>query len=100
MKQKEKQNKKINAVDAVLITNNEDDLQRILHRFNTISKKCNMTISRSKTKSMVILKTPRRCKLEIDDETIKQVMRAAQLLESVNYELCRSYGTPYGDINL
>ncbi|KAI4496978.1 hypothetical protein M0802_007926 [Mischocyttarus mexicanus] len=60
--------------DAVLIANSEDNLQRLLHKFNITSKKYNMTISAEKTKCLTISKEPIRCKLETDDRIIEQTM--------------------------
>ena len=52
------------ADDAVLITESEDDLQRLLHQFGKIADKFNMQVSVEKTKSLVVSKEPIRCKLE------------------------------------
>ncbi|XP_055390221.1 uncharacterized protein LOC129619146 [Condylostylus longicornis] len=62
------------ADDAVLISENEDELQRLLHRFYLSAKKYNMVISTEKTKSLVVSKDPIRCKLAINDIIIEQVM--------------------------
>ncbi|KAK9887098.1 hypothetical protein WA026_020042 [Henosepilachna vigintioctopunctata] len=63
------------ADDAVLIAENEDDLQRLLHQFNLTAKSFNMIISASKTKCMTTSKTPLRCKLEVDGKSIQQEMK-------------------------
>ena len=63
------------AADAVLIADSEDGLQRILHAFNLTAKKYNMKVSAVKTKSMVISRSPIRCKLEVDGSMIEQVMK-------------------------
>lgn len=63
------------ADDAALIAENEDDLQRLLHRFKESAEKYNMTISIEKTKSLVMSKDPIRCKLMVDGRTIEQVMQ-------------------------
>lgn len=63
------------ADDATLISENEDDLQRLLFALNKAAKKFNMIISTEKTKSMVISKEPVRCKLMVDNKTIEQVMK-------------------------
>lgn len=63
------------ADDTVLIAENEDDLQRLLHSFNRIAKSLNMIISPTKTKCMTTSKTPLRCKLEVDGEVIQQEMK-------------------------
>ncbi|KAI4476057.1 hypothetical protein M0802_014934 [Mischocyttarus mexicanus] len=62
------------ADDVVLIANSEDNLQRLLHKFNITSKKYNMTISAEKTKCLTISKEPIRCKLETNGRIIKQTM--------------------------
>ena len=71
--------KKINilcyADDAVLVAENEDDLQRLLHQFNLVAKSFNMVISASKSKCMTTSKTPLRCKLEVNGSIIQQEMR-------------------------
>ncbi|XP_015187255.1 PREDICTED: uncharacterized protein LOC107072109 [Polistes dominula] len=54
------------ADDAVLIAENEDDLQRLLYTFNIASTRIN--------KCMTTSKTPLRCKLVVDDNIIEQVM--------------------------
>ncbi|XP_043494653.1 uncharacterized protein LOC122519338 [Polistes fuscatus] len=63
------------ADDAVLIAENEDDLQRLLHEFNTIAQSLGMVISTSKTKCMTTSKIPLRCKLVVDGSIIQQVMK-------------------------
>ncbi|CAG9835898.1 unnamed protein product [Diabrotica balteata] len=67
------------ADDAALIASNEDDLQRLTHRFNTRAKDFNMVISTQKTKTIVISKESIRCKLEIDGVSIEQVMETNYL---------------------
>lgn len=62
------------ADDAILIADNEDDLQRQLQAFNIAAKKYNMKISAEKTKCMVASREPRRCKLEMEGKIIEQVM--------------------------
>ncbi|KAI4480031.1 hypothetical protein M0802_014287 [Mischocyttarus mexicanus] len=62
------------ADDVVLIANSEDNLQRLLHKFNTTSKKFNMIISAEKTKCLTISKEPIRCKLETNGRIIEQTM--------------------------
>lgn len=79
------------ADDAVLVAENEDDLQRLLYRFNCVAKSFNMVISASKTKSMTTSKIPTRCKLVVDDKIIQQVMK-------FNYLGIELSG--YGDIEL
>ena len=62
------------ADDAVLITQSENNLQRMLFEFNQTANKYNMNISIPKTKSMTISKEPIRGKLALNDQPIKQVM--------------------------
>lgn len=44
------------AGDAILLANNKDDWQRLLHQFQTTAESFNMQISVEKTESMVITK--------------------------------------------
>lgn len=74
------------ADDTVLIAENEDDLQRLLHIFNTTAKKLNMKISTEKTKSVVIAKEPIRCKLEIDNQMVEQVSTTKYLGIKLSYD--------------
>lgn len=62
------------ADDAVLIADNEDDLQRQLKHFDTTASLYNMKISTGKTKCMVVSREPVRCKLEMNGAIIEQVM--------------------------
>jgi len=55
------------ADDAVVISENEDELQRLLRQFY-------LTIVTNKTKSLVVAKEPRRCKLAGNDEIVEKVM--------------------------
>ena len=63
------------ADDAVLVAENENDLQRLLHRFNCTAKSLNMIISTQKTKCMTTSKVPLRCKLEVEGNVIQQEMK-------------------------
>lgn len=72
------------ADDAVLIAENEDDLQRLLYLFNSIAKSLNMVISVTKTKCLTTSKYPLRCKLVVDDQIIQQEMTFKYL----GIELC------------
>ena len=63
------------ADDAVLMVENEDDLQALLDTFNANSVRHNMKISTTKTKSMVISKTPLTCNLKINNTPIEQLSR-------------------------
>ncbi|KAI4492190.1 hypothetical protein M0802_009996 [Mischocyttarus mexicanus] len=60
--------------DAVLIANSEDNLKKLLHKFNITSKKYNMIILAEKTKCLTISKEPIRCKLKTNGRIIKQTM--------------------------
>ena len=62
------------ADDAVLLADNEDNLQRLLYTFQQSAKEYNMEISTTKTKSLVISKEPIRCKLVVENHPIEQVM--------------------------
>lgn len=62
------------ADDAVIISEDEDNLQRLLYRFETAANKLNMTISVQKTQSLTISKEPRRCKLAVYNKSVEQVM--------------------------
>ena len=58
----------------MLVAENEDDLQRLLHQFNLVAKSFNMVICVSKSKCMTTSKTPLRCKFEVGS-IIQQEMR-------------------------
>lgn len=62
------------ADDAVIISEDEDNLQRALYRFQQTAETFNMQISVKKTKSFTISREPRRCKLAIYDQSVEQVM--------------------------
>ena len=62
------------ADDAVLISDNEDDLQRLLYTFEKSADRFNMKISIEKTKALTISKQPLRCKLAVYGKPIEQVM--------------------------
>lgn len=61
--------------DAFVIAENEDDLQRLLQQFNTISKTYNITTSINKTKCRTTSKRLIRCRIVIDDQIIQQEMK-------------------------
>ncbi|XP_055389920.1 uncharacterized protein LOC129618916 [Condylostylus longicornis] len=61
------------ADDAVLLAENEDNLQRLLYRVTKTAERYNMEISTEKTKSMTVSKDPVRCKLSINNHIIEQV---------------------------
>lgn len=65
--------------DTILFAENEDDLQRLLFQFKTATHKLNMKIATTKTKSMIIAKNPIRCKLEMENEMIEQVIKFTYL---------------------
>ncbi|XP_056641560.1 uncharacterized protein LOC130448295 [Diorhabda sublineata] len=67
------------ADDAVLISNSEDNLQRMLHIFNKTAKEYNMEITTEKTDCLTVSKEPLRCKLEIGGTIIKQVISSRYL---------------------
>ena len=62
------------ADDVVLISEDEDNLQRLLFRFQNIAEKFNMAISIEKTQSLTVNKEPKRCKLAANNQSIEQVM--------------------------
>ncbi|XP_043496141.1 uncharacterized protein LOC122520182 [Polistes fuscatus] len=82
----------MHADDAVLIAENEDDLQRLLHEFNTIAQSLGMLISTSKTKCMTTSKIPLRCieissfgeiETEVRTQVVKATRAAAQLNDTI-----------------
>ena len=60
--------------DATLAADNEDDLQQLLYRFSQSCAKYDLKISPKKTKSLTISKEPLRCKLQIYNTIIEQVL--------------------------
>lgn len=62
------------ADGTVLITENNNNLQRMLFELYQVAKKYKMCISIPKTKSMTISKKPIRCKMALNDHPIEQVM--------------------------
>ncbi|XP_043499674.1 uncharacterized protein LOC122522555 [Polistes fuscatus] len=63
------------ADNAVIMSEDEDYLQRMLYKFEKTVGKLNMTISVQKTESLTISKEPRRCKLAVYNKSVNQVMR-------------------------
>ncbi len=62
------------ADDQVMISDNEDTLQRALYELQMIIKEYNLEISIQKTKSMAFQgKYPNRCKLVVNSQNIEQV---------------------------
>lgn len=59
----------------MLIAENEDDLQRLLYGFVNTASTFNMQVSIEKTQLMIISKEPIRCKLEMNNKIIQQVMK-------------------------
>lgn len=62
------------ADDAVIISEDEDNLQRLLYKFEQIAATFNMQISVQKTKSLAVSREPRRCKLAVYNRSVEQVM--------------------------
>ena len=62
------------ADDQVILAENEEELQRATNNLNQVAKNYNMTISKTKTKSMALKgKTQKRIKIVIDQKIIEQV---------------------------
>lgn len=59
---------------AILIVKNEDDLHKLLHHFNLAAKRFTMEISIRKTKTIVIVKEPTRCKAGLEEKMTQQIM--------------------------
>lgn len=62
------------ADDAALVAEDDDSLQRLLYRFSLLATKFDLTLSTKKTKTLTISKEPLRCKLQLYDKVIEQVM--------------------------
>lgn len=62
------------ADDVALVAEDEDSLQRLLYRFSLACTKFDLKISTKKTKSLTISKEPLRCKLQLYDQIIEQVL--------------------------
>jgi len=58
-----------------LLAENEDDLQRLLNKFENTASILNMLISTEKTQFMVTSKEPIRCKLMAHNKIIQQVLK-------------------------
>ena len=67
------------ADDVVLIFESEDDLQRLLYKFEQTASAFNMLISTSKTQCLTIAKKPLRCKLAVYGKSMEQVMNVKYL---------------------
>jgi len=72
------------ADDAVLISDNEDDLQRQLFNLINTADKYNMVISAEKTKCLTISREPVRCKLIAYNKPIEQVSTFKYLGVTIN----------------
>lgn len=59
---------------AMIISENKDNLSKLLVRFERVANELNMVISAQKTKSLTISKEPRRCKLAIYNNHVEQVI--------------------------
>ncbi|XP_055389934.1 uncharacterized protein LOC129618927 [Condylostylus longicornis] len=79
------------ADDAVIMGENEDDVQRLLFAFTNAAESFNMQIATEKTKCLTVSKTPLRCKLVVHDKPIEQVMCFKYL--GVNITSCRDLRT-------
>jgi len=83
------------ADDAVVISEDKDNLQRLLHQFELTAKRYNMSISVPKTQTLVIAKEPRRCKLAvydrsspfISDETLTTIIVKFKVINLRGYAL-------------
>ncbi|EFN82444.1 hypothetical protein EAI_03118 [Harpegnathos saltator] len=61
--------------DVVLISETENDFQRLLQAFRRAAQGYNMEISKTKTKYISkVAREPTRCKLAINDSPIEKVM--------------------------
>ena len=61
------------ADDAALVAENENGLQRLLHKFALSCEKFQLKISSKKTKTLTISREPVRCKLQLDNTIVEQV---------------------------
>ena len=86
--------KKIKAIcyadDVVLISENEDNLQRLLYKFEQTAPAFNMLISTSKTQCLTIAKEPLRYKLAVYGKSIEQVMNFKNLSVTITSSRERS----------
>jgi hypothetical protein len=60
---------------ATLFAKNEDDFQRLLHKFLNTIIRFNILISIEKTESIIISKESIRYKIMVDNKLIKQLMK-------------------------
>lgn len=82
------------ADDAVLLSESENNLQRILHRFYRTVEEYNMKINVENTKCITLSKEPLTCKLTVNDKPIEQVMQFRYLL-GIDFS---SYGNLYKEM--
>jgi hypothetical protein len=61
------------ADDAVLIADNEENLQTLLLRFDQLAERLNMEISLNKTKSLTISRNYTKCEVKLRGTMIEQV---------------------------
>jgi len=71
------------ADDAVILSEDEDNLQRLLYKLQQIAKTFKMQISIKKTKSPSISRNPRKCKLAIYDQSVEQEMSFKYLVANI-----------------
>ena len=62
------------ADDVVLISESEDNLQRLLYKFEETASAFNMLISTSKKQCITIAREPLRCKLAVYGRSMEQIM--------------------------
>ena len=72
------------ADDIILISNSEDNLQILLHHFSLACEKYEMCINAMKTKVLTVNKWPVRCKLQLRQNVIEQVMTFKYLGENIS----------------
>jgi len=65
--------------DAVLIAENEENLQTLLLKFDQMAESLNMVISLNKTKSLTISRNYTKCEVKLRDTTIEQVPKFSYL---------------------
>ncbi|XP_044753795.1 uncharacterized protein LOC123313132 [Coccinella septempunctata] len=72
------------ADDALIIAENEDDLQRLLNAFYVKAKNLNMQISITKAKTLIVSKEPVRCKLSLENKVMSFDYLGIQITSSQN----------------
>lgn len=58
----------------MVMLQDEDNLHKILYRFETVAGKFNMIVSTQNTQSFAISREPKKCKLAIYNKRVEQVM--------------------------